>query len=215
MPQVSGAANNTNLLVGTTSVPSGQYNVYSPSTRNNYIAGNVGLGQVTPGAQLEVDPAAAGTVGVLVKAAASQTADIAQFQNSSGTNLVQVTSAGNLLEAGVRVANRAGTYITPGSFFTGTVLGSTVYGDWTPGVAVTLARINVRCLTAGSGQTTGTQFQVTDGVTASTATLINAASGTATFSQNYAAGTVLNLRTGTSDGVAPQNCNIVASFTYQ
>lgn len=121
----------------------------------------------------------------------------------------------NLQEAGNRVNTRNMTYIIPGSFFTGTVLGSTVYGRWTPDVAVTLKRINVSCLTAGSGQTTGTQFQVSDGATASTVTLINAVSGTSTFTQNYASGTVLLLQTGTTDGIAPQNCNIIASFIYQ
>jgi trimeric autotransporter adhesin len=40
--------NNTNLLIGTTTVPSGSYSIYNSSTDQNYFAGNVGIGDASP-----------------------------------------------------------------------------------------------------------------------------------------------------------------------
>lgn len=37
------ATNSTNLLLGTTTIPTGDYNIYSPSTRDSYIAGGIRL----------------------------------------------------------------------------------------------------------------------------------------------------------------------------
>jgi len=52
---------------------------------------------------------ATGTVPLYIRAIASQTADLFQVQNSGGTNLINVTSAGNLNATGqVRVGTTAG-----------------------------------------------------------------------------------------------------------
>ena len=58
--------------------------------------GSVGIGTVSPGAQLQVTAGAAGTIGEIVRGASSQTADLLQFQNSSGQLLAKVTSGGVL-----------------------------------------------------------------------------------------------------------------------
>lgn len=50
----SGSGNETNLLIGTTTIPSGSYSIYNSSTYNNYFAGNLGIGDTSPGALLEV-----------------------------------------------------------------------------------------------------------------------------------------------------------------
>jgi hypothetical protein len=60
-------------------------------------AGNIGIGNTSPGAKLQVDTGAAGTKGLIVKAAANPTANLLEVQNSSGTNLVYVDSTGDLL----------------------------------------------------------------------------------------------------------------------
>ena len=58
--------------------------------------GNVGIGTTSPGAQLQVSSGAAGTIGSIIKGAASQTANLTEWQNSSATVLACVTAAGNV-----------------------------------------------------------------------------------------------------------------------
>jgi hypothetical protein len=74
-----------------------RYNLGAPDDAV-YIssAGAMGLGQTSPGAKLHVETGAAGTKGLIVKAAANPTANILEVQNSSGTNLVYVDSTGDL-----------------------------------------------------------------------------------------------------------------------
>ena len=52
--EMSGAVNNTNLLIGTGSVPSGDFSIYNLSARNSYFNGNVGIGTDTPARKLHV-----------------------------------------------------------------------------------------------------------------------------------------------------------------
>ena len=53
-------------------------------------------GTVSAPAQASVTSRSAGTVGLVVKSAASQTADLQEWQNSSGTILARITSVGDL-----------------------------------------------------------------------------------------------------------------------
>jgi hypothetical protein len=46
--------NNTNLLLGTLTVPTGNYSIYNSSAYNNYFAGNVGIGTTSPYASLSI-----------------------------------------------------------------------------------------------------------------------------------------------------------------
>jgi hypothetical protein len=48
------ATNNTGLLMGQSTIPSGNFGIYNASTNNNYFAGNVGIGTATPSTKLEV-----------------------------------------------------------------------------------------------------------------------------------------------------------------
>ncbi len=56
--------------------------------------GNVGIGTAAPGAMLQVNASAAGTIGSIIKGATSQTANLTQWQNSVGTVVGGVTAAG-------------------------------------------------------------------------------------------------------------------------
>jgi len=67
-------------------------------TGNLYIkgSGKIGINQTTPTAMLQIDSNGAAVIGQIIKAAASQSADLLQLQNSAGTSLVVVDSAGNV-----------------------------------------------------------------------------------------------------------------------
>lgn len=66
----------------------------------------------TPGAQLEVDATAAGTIGQIIKAFASQTANLFQWQNSAGTVLSAVDKIGYI---GIGTATPLGLLHASGS----------------------------------------------------------------------------------------------------
>lgn len=55
----------------------------------------LGINQATPGAMVQIDSSAAGTKGLIVKAASTPTANLTEWQNSAGTNLAYMDSAGN------------------------------------------------------------------------------------------------------------------------
>ena len=59
-------------------------------------AGNVGIGTTVPGAKLQLDTGAAGTIGQIVKGTAGQTADLLQAQDSTGAVLAKIDAGGNL-----------------------------------------------------------------------------------------------------------------------
>ena len=99
---LSGATNNrgfqSDLASGT-----GVWNLYMSGTAANYVAGvfNVGTNSLNLGnggvaAQLAVYTTATTTVGAVIRGAASQTANLQEWQNSSGTNLAKVDASGNL-----------------------------------------------------------------------------------------------------------------------
>ena len=64
------------------------------------IAGNVGIGTTGPGAQLQVNAGASTTIGAIIKGAASQSANLQEWQNSAGTVLSSINSIGDF--TGVR-----------------------------------------------------------------------------------------------------------------
>ena len=59
-------------------------------------AGNVGIGNVSPGARLQVDTGATGTKGQIIKGFLGQTANLTEWQNSTGTALSIVDASGRV-----------------------------------------------------------------------------------------------------------------------
>ncbi|MDZ7785827.1 MAG: right-handed parallel beta-helix repeat-containing protein [Candidatus Saccharibacteria bacterium] len=89
--------NQSNLVLGQTSIPSGSYSIYNGSTNQNYFAGNLGIGDNTPTALL--------TVGA--------------------SDAFQVDSAGNILTSGT-LNVQGNTTIGDASGDTLTVNGSSI-----------------------------------------------------------------------------------------
>lgn len=61
-----------------------------------FNGGNVGIGTTSPGAMLQIDSSAATTIGLIVKAAASQSANLQEWQDSGGNVLSGVDERGVL-----------------------------------------------------------------------------------------------------------------------
>ncbi|MBL0225716.1 MAG: tail fiber domain-containing protein [Geobacteraceae bacterium] len=102
---------------------------------------NVGIGTKAPAATLTVVNSAAATKGVTIQGAASQTANLQEWQNSTGAALVSVNSAGNIRNYNNDVYFRDGTDINHGlgwygtgkTFATVALDGPVLYG-WSGGV---------------------------------------------------------------------------------
>jgi|GEM_PF-2652480 len=67
--------------------------------------GRLGVGQTNPGAQLEVDPSNASTIGLMIKGFASQLADLFEVQNNSGSTVAKITNNGSMTLSGSLTAN--------------------------------------------------------------------------------------------------------------
>ncbi|MCG2702112.1 hypothetical protein L6273_03115, partial [Candidatus Parcubacteria bacterium] len=59
--------------------------------------GNVGIGETSPGAKLQINTGVAATIGLIVKAAASQSANILEIQSSAAAVLAKITPTGGAL----------------------------------------------------------------------------------------------------------------------
>lgn len=85
---ISGATNNTALLIGTSTIPTGQFGLYSSTANNSYFAGNLGVGITSPGFKAVVSTGSA-TAYVASGASASPygSADaVLEVSNVSATN---------------------------------------------------------------------------------------------------------------------------------
>lgn len=89
---LSTGTNHTSVLIGTNTIPSGNYALHSTSTYDSYLAGKLGLNKSTSlGAQLHI-VAPSATKGLIVQGAASTT--IAEFQDSGGNIAVLISVNG-------------------------------------------------------------------------------------------------------------------------
>ena len=75
-------------------------------------SGNVGIGTTNPTSQLQVNIGTAATVGSIIEGAASQSADLQEWQNSSASVLASISSAGlataaNIIDNGVTASTYA------------------------------------------------------------------------------------------------------------
>jgi hypothetical protein len=75
-------------------------------------SGNLGIGTTSPGAKLQVNTGAVGTVGQIIQMVASQTADALRVARSDGNLILQLTPTGQLSIGDI--ASVASTVITTG-----------------------------------------------------------------------------------------------------
>lgn len=125
--------NNYGLYCNVT-VAATSWNLYAVGTAQNYFEGALGVGVITPLAKFHVTNSAAATVGVIVKAAAAQSANLTEWQDSSAVILSKVNSAGNV---GVRMA--ATTLTAYLHIAAGTTAASTGPLKFTSGTSMTTA----------------------------------------------------------------------------
>jgi hypothetical protein len=91
---LTGAGNNYGFY-GDIAAGTGRYNLYMGGTAANYMAGRLGVGAtLTSGAMAQVVNTTAADKAFVVKGAASQSGLLLDVQNSAGTSLVVVDSAG-------------------------------------------------------------------------------------------------------------------------
>lgn len=82
-------------------------------------SGNVGIGTANPAGKLHIDTGTTTTIGQIIEAEASQTANLSEWRNSSGTVMAGVDATGNLL------ANRTST---TGAVYVGALPIDNTYG---------------------------------------------------------------------------------------
>lgn len=76
-------------------------------------SGTVGIGNTSPGAKLQIDTTVATTKGLIVKGFTSQSANLTEWQNSAGTVLSAVNSAGDFTNSsGYNAAEKFGSGAT-------------------------------------------------------------------------------------------------------
>lgn len=97
---VSGTPTTNETVIGYSASGLGSNTVAigNASTTQTWLGGSLTVGTtVTPLARLHVQIGTATQVGFMVRAASSQTANIAQFQNNAGTTLSSITANGSIV----------------------------------------------------------------------------------------------------------------------
>ena len=134
--------------------------------------GNVGIGTMDPLSMLELQTSSPSGKGLIVKAAAGQTADLTQWQNSSGTAVASVDASGNFRFGGGASAEAstgkvwATEFYGSGANLTGITTGIADYSVTTTKLAtmaVTAEKIATSAVTAeklGSGAVTAEAIAV-------------------------------------------------------
>lgn len=139
---LTAATNNTSLLIGQTTVPTGNFGIYNASANNNYDNGSLGLGSTTPDSRLSIQ--AISTLGLtnpileIASSSVTGTATTTLFQIlgngaiiSNANPLATSTFAENVQIATSGVQYAPALEIGPASLTAG------IYGDGSGGLCLT------------------------------------------------------------------------------
>lgn len=162
-------------VVGSNSVPSGDWAIYNVSTQNNYFAGALGINTTTNSAgNLAVVQIANGDTVFYGKRTtdSSPTGNFLQLQNASNVDLATIDISGNLT---VKSGTFTGTLTVNGHVITGNSTGTTT-------VAANTAVCGTGCTVTISGNDTSGLITVNTGTGVTAGTL-----GTVTFGSAYGA----------------------------
>jgi hypothetical protein len=179
LENTTGATNNTNLLIGTTTIPSGTFSIYNSSTAANYFAGNVGIGTTAAGGALDIsrtysanqaygfrnqvthDTAVSGNYGAIFNTYYSHTTGTttegaglfsqAMYQGTSATSPAMTSIFGAQFRTGIRGTDPSGT-ITGGNALRISSISNQATGS--PSVTFT-NQIGIRIDNQGSGTGSG------------------------------------------------------------
>jgi hypothetical protein len=151
------------------------------------------------GGAISAKPFLTTIVGLLIRGAVSQTADLAQWQNSSSTVLTKIDASGNITAPSLTLSTTALATTSGGTGLSSYASGDILYASATDTLAKLAKGTNGQILTLASGlpswadapitlpSQTGNngKYLTTDGTTASWATLVvPITTGTATVSSN-------------------------------
>jgi hypothetical protein len=127
IPVASGIGNDLTLIAGSgVGVGAGGNIVLTPGSQGSSGGdGNVGIGQNAPTAKLHVTGTSASTKVAIVQGASSQTANLQEWQNSSGTALASVSSSGNFQTSAINLLNGNYANGTTPALIIGADIGST------------------------------------------------------------------------------------------
>ncbi|MHB8627017.1 MAG: hypothetical protein ACYDEO_12525 [Aggregatilineales bacterium] len=132
-------------------------------------SGNMGINTTIPAAQLEVDANAAATKGLIVRAAASQTANLQEWQGSNSTVLASISGTGALSASSGTITNFTSSNVA----ISGGAINSTPIGAATPAAITGTAIVSNTTLQVGSlptsgdyGYTTAAFYTTTDAIQA-------------------------------------------------
>jgi hypothetical protein len=144
--------NQTNLLIGTTTQPSGTYSIYNSSADQNYFAGNVGIGITNPGKALDVTgegrfsstltasngfTVTTGAVSVTGTSGAIALSGLSASSISTGATALTITSSNfNTTATGINSTAIGATTASTGAFTTLSSTGTTTLGNNSATVAI-------------------------------------------------------------------------------
>lgn len=132
--QATGATNNTNLLIGTTTIPAGTFSIYDASTRDSYFAGKMGIGTTAPTSLLHVTNEGDALTGKAAAIFDQYEGEDIIAASQSGSTKFRVDQYGSVIAGNFKDITNIAYYLDPAAAGTSlTVAGKAGIGTTSPG----------------------------------------------------------------------------------